>query len=85
MGPMRKPEATNTIGPLVETRFGYHVIEVLDRKPARSVPFEEARPRIERFIRRQKGQEAVESYVEQLRRQAQIQYPDHAAFGLGKP
>lgn len=41
------------ISGVVETQFGYHVIQCVDKKPAREVTFEDARPRVESMLRQQ--------------------------------
>ncbi len=54
------------------TRFGYHIVKVVDRRPASRLSFKEARPKIERTIRRNKENEAVKSLIAQLKSQAVI-------------
>lgn len=65
---------------VVETEFGFHIIKLLDRQPARLQSFEEAQPALEQRLR--------QSYVqEQLRKQAAGYLPgpdaqyDEAALG----
>jgi peptidyl-prolyl cis-trans isomerase C len=67
-------QPTNAIGPVVETPYGYHVIQVLERTEPRTVPLEELRERIVEFLQRQHQQQAVEAYVAALRQRAHITY-----------
>jgi peptidyl-prolyl cis-trans isomerase C len=67
----RKP---NEIGSVVKTEFGYHVIEVLEHMPERTMTLEEARDIIVRYIQRRRQQEALESLIENLRKEARIVY-----------
>lgn len=60
------------IGPLVETRFGYHIIKVDERKEARNIPFEEVQTNLVQFLAMRKVQQAAQSYVENLRSNATI-------------
>lgn len=60
------------IGPLVETRFGYHIIKVDERNPARSIPFEEVQTNLVQFLAMRKVQQAAQTYVEGLRSNATI-------------
>jgi len=60
------------IGPVVETSFGYHVIEVLDRKEAREAPLSEMSERISNYLVAQKKDEAVKKYIESLKAGAAI-------------
>jgi peptidyl-prolyl cis-trans isomerase D len=45
----------NAVSDLVETEFGYHVIRLGEVKSERAVPFEEARPAIEKELAKQRG------------------------------
>lgn len=58
---------------VVETRFGYHIIKVEDRKPAMSVPFEEVRELIKENIRLEKGNIEIAKTIEELKSKATIE------------
>jgi peptidyl-prolyl cis-trans isomerase C len=58
---------------VVTTQFGYHVIKVVDRKPARVVPYEEAQPQIKQFLEQQKKQERADAFIEGLKKKAKIE------------
>lgn len=60
------------IGPLVETQFGYHIIQVEKRDPARDVPLEEVRTNVAAYLRSQKGPAALQDYLAELRSNATI-------------
>ena len=64
------------IGPVVETSFGYHVIEVLDRKEARKVPLSEVSERISNYLVTEKKDKAVKEYIESLKDAATIVFQD---------
>jgi len=57
---------------LVETPFGYQIIKVTDRKPARTQPYEEVRNRIRQEMFNQKRKEAFDAYLKSLRSKAKI-------------
>ncbi|HEX2222611.1 MAG TPA: peptidylprolyl isomerase [Thermoanaerobaculia bacterium] len=63
----------NQISPVVETQFGYHVIQVLEKKAETTVPFEEAKDRISEFLKNQQSQQAVQSRIQQLRTQGKVE------------
>lgn len=65
-----KPGETSDI---ITTQIGYHLIQVTDQKPARMVPFDEVKDKIEQALRQQKGNEAVRSYIAKLRTSAKIE------------
>jgi len=62
-----------TVSGVVETRFGYHVIKVEERRPAQKQPFAEAREGIRQYLEGQKVSEGVQKLLEGLRQQAKIE------------
>jgi len=63
----------NAIGPVVETAYGYHIIQVLERREAHKQTLEEASPRIAQFLQNRDRQRLVEQYIEGLRKEAKIE------------
>lgn len=64
---------TNEVSSVITTQFGYHLLLVTDRKPAREVPFEEAQADIGKMLTGQKQSEAVRHYTDQLRAKANVE------------
>jgi len=63
----------NVIGPVVETDFGFHIIQVLAHKTAQVAKLDgEAKKRITAFLERQKQQGAFEGMVKRLKAGASI-------------
>ena len=62
------------ISGIVETKFGYHLIKVVDRREARIVPLEEAKEQIAAHLKSRKENEAIGEYLKKLRQKAKIQY-----------
>ncbi len=60
------------VSDVVETRFGYHLIQVTDRRPAGAIGFEEAKGRIAENIKKEKDGQVVRQYIEKLRAKADI-------------
>lgn len=60
------------IGPVVETRFGYHVIEVLDHKDAGKATLAVVKEQIGRRLTQQKKEQALEAYIDSLKAAATI-------------
>lgn len=63
----------NEIGPLVETDFGWHIIQVLERNPESVTPLDEQLSnRIASFLEQDKKQNTFNTLLETLRSKAKI-------------
>ncbi len=61
------------ISGVVESQFGFHIIRKTDEREAGTQEFEEVRGQIEQFLAQQQEQQAVESYIDELRQDAEIE------------
>jgi peptidyl-prolyl cis-trans isomerase C len=61
------------VSDIVETRFGYHLIKVEDRRPARTKSLHEVASEIEELLRRRKAELLGRDYIEKLRAGAKIE------------
>jgi peptidyl-prolyl cis-trans isomerase C len=61
------------ISDVVETRFGYHVIELQERRPAQVAAEAEVSDRIRDHLRQQKSRSAVQERVRFLRERADVE------------
>ena len=59
-----------SLAPPFETEFGWHILEVTDRRSTRSVPFSEVRDNIETFIRMR----TIENTLRDLEEASQVVY-----------
>ena len=57
---------------IVETRFGYHIIKVFDKKPQTTIPYEDAKDRIAQYLKTREIQQQVNQYVDALKKKAAI-------------
>ncbi len=57
---------------IVETQFGFHIIQVTEKVAGGPVPFEDVQGDINQFLLQQKQGEAVQEYVNELREEAEI-------------
>lgn len=65
--------AVNEVSDIVETRFGYHLIKVLDRKAEKDLTFKETKLQIMAGLRKERIQKQMGPYVEELRKNAKIE------------
>ncbi len=67
------------VSEIVETQFGFHIIQVTEKVAGGPVPFEDVRGDIDQYLLQQKQGEAVQDYVDALREEAEI--VRHVEFG----
>lgn len=56
----------------IETRYGFHVVQIHERWPGRALDFEEARPRVESYLTESVRRRSVSQYIRILAGQADI-------------
>lgn len=69
------------IGPVIKTKFGYHIVEVLEHNEEGTQSLEEASDRITQHLEKEQKQEAVASYIEGLKDEATITYGESQTSG----
>lgn len=65
---------TNEISKVVETDFGYHLIQTIDKNPARTVPLAEVKGQIAFRLKGKQVQEKIEALVKKLKESAKLEY-----------
>lgn len=63
----------NDLSGVVETQFGYHIIQLVERQAASPVPFEEARPQITQMLQQRQAGERLEAHVENLKKKGKVE------------
>ena len=58
---------------VVESPFGYHIIKVMDRKPADTVKFADVKDKIEDYLKSQKAQKPMTDYVDKIKKEAKVE------------
>lgn len=70
------------ISGIVESKFGYHIIKVEDRKPAGVQPLEEVRDKIKQTIFESRQSTQVKEYLDQALKDAKVElYPEKLDAG----
>ena len=65
------------ISGVVQTPLGYHIILLAEQKPAHQKSLEEVKDQIRQGLQGQRGQQAVQSVIQELRSKAQIKIKEH--------
>lgn len=66
----------NTISPVIQTPYGYHIIKVTDRMAAGKEPFVKVKEQIKLYLQAQKQMAILEKLIVQLKADANIEYVD---------
>ena len=63
----------NETSNIVETQFGYHLIKVVDKKPAKKMEYAEVKDRLNDHLKQQKMDAEAGVYIDNLRKDAKIE------------
>ena len=74
-------QKVNEVGPVVETKFGYHIIEVVEHNQAQEKTLDEVKGTITETLQNQKKQQMAKTYLDDLKGKAKIVYgtPDKSS------
>lgn len=61
------------VSDIVETKFGYHLIKVIDKKPESTIPYKDAKDKIKQHLKGKNVQEEVSLYVAKLKEKAKVE------------
>jgi peptidyl-prolyl cis-trans isomerase C len=63
----------NEVSEVVETRFGYHLIKVYDKKPEQVLAYADVKEKLNQRLKQQKVEKEATQYVDQLKKDAKIE------------
>jgi peptidyl-prolyl cis-trans isomerase C len=67
---------TNEVSDVVTTQYGFHIIKLSEKIPAKKIAFEEIAPKIKEALKAQEMQQGLAEYVTKLREEANVQILD---------
>jgi peptidyl-prolyl cis-trans isomerase C len=63
----------DAVSEVVETKFGYHIIKVFDKKSAGVAPYDEVRDFIKKFLQQQESDKKRAAHIAELKEKAKIE------------
>lgn len=63
----------NDLSGVVESEFGYHIIQLVEREASSTVPFEQARPQITQMLQQRQAGQRLEARVEDLKKKGKVE------------
>lgn len=67
---------TNQVSDIVTTQYGYHIIKLYEKMPAKKADYEKAAPKIKDYLKSRAIQEKAKDYLEGLKKEANVQILD---------
>ena len=67
---------TNQISDVVETQYGYHIIKLLEKIPAKKVPLSEVSDRLKNALTDEELRNAMPAYFDKLKEEFKVEIPD---------
>ncbi len=64
---------TNEVSGIVETRFGYHIIKVYDKKPEKTLAYADVKDKLNQRMKQEKVEKDANLYINQLKKDANIE------------
>ncbi|MFO1518154.1 MAG: peptidyl-prolyl cis-trans isomerase [bacterium] len=61
------------LSPVVSSLYGFHIFKVIEKRPAKQLPFEEVKGQIEEWLKEKAREEAFQAYYEKLRKEYPVE------------
>jgi peptidyl-prolyl cis-trans isomerase C len=72
--------APDAVSDVVETRFGFHIIKLVDKSPAGVVPYEQMRDFLKKYLQEEESKKRLESHIAELRQRSEIEIVGSVTF-----
>lgn len=76
---------TNQVSDLVTTAYGYHIIKLYEKIPAKKLDFEKVKDDIKEYLTNQAMQKQLPDYMEKLEKEADVQILDESLKPVPAP
>jgi peptidyl-prolyl cis-trans isomerase C len=76
-------QKTNEVGPVIQTKFGFHIVQVSAHEPARTQSLDEVKGDIADHLKTTQERKTIDSYIAELKSKATIRYADGMAPDAG--
>jgi peptidyl-prolyl cis-trans isomerase C len=63
----------DTISKVVETKTGYHVIKLVDRQPARQIPYDQVRDFLKTYLQGEESKKKLAAHIAELKEKSEIE------------
>ena len=63
----------NGVSDVVETRFGYHLIKVYDKKPEQVLAYADVKDKLNQHLKKEKVEKQASEYIDKLKKNAKIE------------
>ena len=63
----------DAVSEVVETKFGFHIIKVSEKTPARVVPYEQMRDFLKKYLQEEESKKKLASHIAELKKKSKIE------------
>jgi peptidyl-prolyl cis-trans isomerase C len=65
--------APGEVSNIVETEFGYHIIQSIDKKPATTIAYKDIKEKLQKYLKQKEVMKQVGEYTEDIKRKAKVE------------
>ncbi len=61
------------VSEVVETKFGFHIIKLVEKDPGGVVPYEQMRDFLKKYLQEEESKKKLEAHIAELRKKSEIE------------